>query len=171
MVTGLPLSVTSACAGGLGIGFSICAERSAGAFISGFEAGSPWAAACFAWTNMVAEPASSNVASDGAAMAERRESFMAHHATLDERASAPRRPIHQAPVAQLDRATASEAVGQTFESSRAHHFLSSFSRILFRAEEAAKRSLSSAVVTSVQLCCAAEAALSPAIQCCLSNKW
>ena len=29
--------------------------------------------------------------------------------------------LTHAPVAQLDRATASEAVGQTFESSRAHH--------------------------------------------------
>src|ERR1700744_4009272 len=159
MVTGLPLGVTSAWAAGLGRGFSARAERGAAAFISGVEAGSPWAAACFAWTNMAAEHASSNVASDGAAMAERREIFMTHHTTLDERVWAPRRPIHQAPVAQLDRATASEAVGQTFESSRAHHFLSSFSRILFRAEEAAKRSLSSAVVTSVQLSCAAEPAL------------
>ena len=46
---------------------------------------------------------------------------MAHHATLDGRVAALRDSIHQAPVAQLDRATASEAVGQTFESSRAHH--------------------------------------------------
>ena len=30
--------------------------------------------------------------------------------------------LESAPVAQLDRAAASEAVGQTFESSRAHHF-------------------------------------------------
>ena len=29
--------------------------------------------------------------------------------------------LESAPVAQLDRAAASEAVGQTFESSRAHH--------------------------------------------------
>jgi hypothetical protein len=31
--------------------------------------------------------------------------------------------LSHAPVAQLDRAAASEAVGQKFESSRAHHFL------------------------------------------------
>ena len=30
--------------------------------------------------------------------------------------------VYRAPVAQLDRAAASEAVGQKFESSRAHHF-------------------------------------------------
>ena len=32
--------------------------------------------------------------------------------------------LRNAPVAQLDRAAASEAVGQKFESSRAHHSLS-----------------------------------------------
>src|ERR1700761_637519 len=47
---------------------------------------------------------------------------MAHHATLVLWIAAEHRDISQAPVAQLDRATASEAVGQTFESSRAHHF-------------------------------------------------
>jgi hypothetical protein len=34
---------------------------------------------------------------------------------------------HDAPVAQLDRACASEAQGRVFESLRAHHFLSSLS--------------------------------------------
>jgi hypothetical protein len=35
--------------------------------------------------------------------------------------------LRNAPVAQLDRAAASEAVGQKFESSRAHHFFLLFS--------------------------------------------
>src|SRR5581483_5473517 len=123
----LPSSVTSACAGGLGKGFWSCAAR-AGAFASGLEPGSPCAETVVVWRKMLA-PAASSAASGIAASAERWEVFMAHHATLDEWVAAFRRVIPEAPVAQLDRATASEAVGQTFESSRAHHFPQSLSVI------------------------------------------
>jgi hypothetical protein len=37
--------------------------------------------------------------------------------------------LTHAPVAQLDRAAASEAVGQKFESSRAHHFLLTYAAL------------------------------------------
>ena len=45
------------------------------------------------------------------------------------------RLLHSVPVAQLDRASASEAEGRTFDSYRAHHFNSSksFTEVLLRA--------------------------------------
>jgi hypothetical protein len=45
--------------------------------------------------------------------------------------------LRHAPVAQLDRAAASEAVGQKFESSRAHHFFFFFPNIGIREQYAA----------------------------------
>lgn len=51
--------------------------------------------------------------------------------------------LTHAPVAQLDRATASEAVGQTFESSRAHHPLNLASKLPTREPTSAHPAASS----------------------------